>query len=438
MDNPSFRSTLDPWGCDSLVQNHPTDVPVFSVQDRWPSETRPVNTADNYSSETDVAIVGGGIIGCGIAAHLINILGLDRVAIFEPRSWLLQQLYDRIHLIDQGFMRSPFYVHIAPDGDLALLDVARLSWPDLTAFERNQVRYALGRQRALVSSDLFFRHSNYIVKMYGLQDRTSRIKVLHVTKNRDNTWQVVGQNGQVTRARVVILCTGGTPKDRSNLHKRQFDPFDRLGYQLAIQDKKATVVGGGISAFHSVTKLVYSGASVQWRIRRPLEYRCFDFDPIYARKEGQLWLENADPIERAQAISRDKRGTLPPELASVLERETYQARMSICVMNEMLNRDNDWSRNGVTILATGLKGDDSISVSSADDRQASTGTAGDKTAGLYYAGLAAAHDLGPASGSVEGVRLFIEKNIDSISHVLERKFKQRSQFMNVTGHAAIT
>ena len=428
MDSPPLRRALDPWGCDSLVHNHPADIPVFSVQDRWSSETRPVGTSDHYMPETDVAIVGGGLTGCGIAAHLIRLLDLDRVTLFEPGNALLQQLYYRIRAIDQGFMRSPLYSHIAPDGDLSLLDVARLSWPDLTPFERKQVRFALGRQRALVSSDLFFRHANYVVKMYGLQDRTSRVRVRQATQQRDGTWHVVGEDGRVTCARIVILCSGGKPRDRSSPQRRQFDPFDLLGYRLAIEGGKATVVGGGISAFHAVTKLVRHGVDVQWRIRRPLEYRCFDFDPFYARREGQLWLESADPVARARAIAREKRGTLPPELAAVLEREAYRERVSIDVMKEMPQKANELSGNEVTILATGLTSDDSIAIRSF----------GGDAAGLYEAGLAAVGELGPAAASVEGVRLFVEKNIDSISRRLARRFERRSQFMAVTGHAAIT
>lgn len=292
-------------------------------------------SSDPPPQAVDIVICGGGVVGAALACQLRCEPGLrDRFAIFDAGFNLCGDFFDLLRRLDQRVLRSPYEHQLAPDGDLQLLDYARLFREHLTPLEHEQVELALTGQRSVVPTDLFIAHSTHVIGCHRLTERAYRFRVQRLEAAVDG-WQLIDDAGRVVRARCVILACGSTPRAIppplasafAVAPNRVFSGYDhalepRSGEQLAI-------LGTGLTAGQLVLSAALSGAHPIWFVRDDDRYQNTDFDTSWFRTEGMAHMRRLPLGRRLEELERLMHGSLMLEYLPLLEEMERDRRVTI-------------------------------------------------------------------------------------------------------------
>ena len=440
--------------CNSLIKIDHNGAILDGDPDRKSFQLELEKLKINWSEEhlpdhAEIVIIGGGLIGCGVACQLRKALPKAKIIIIDPNQKLLQRYVDRTSAIDQKIMRSPYDHQIAPDGDLQLIDYAKLYYENLTLEEREQVRNATAGQRGIVPLDLFLFHSTAVVHNYGLCNLAYTAEVITIAETDSAVLNIHTKN-KIIKANQVIVANGLS--ERTNLLGYKYD--DQV-YSCYVKDKvnsgqKIAVVGSGLSAGHVIFKLVKKGVIPTWIVRHEEEiYRCTDVTSMYFREEGVSLFQQSTEYEKKQILAKENRGSLMIEyleLFNLLESEgklvvkrNFDVQSVERIQNQIVLKssskelcfdqvidscglrpqfkflqNSDLYDNGYPILK-----ENGLSLKS--------------TSNLYFVGASASMQLGPGAKNVEGIRLAVELLIQDFS----RKSKPY-QFVNyINGNTKI-
>lgn len=277
--------------------------------------------------KSEIVVIGGGIVGCGIAVHLWHQDHLrDNFIILEPHTELCGKLFDIWTRIGQKVMRSPYDHHIAPDGDLQMLDFARLRLGELTDLEIEQVMLGLSGQRAVVPVDIFMGHTRHVISAHALQDKSyrSRVDKIISLRNGSHNYLLILNNGEEVLCNKVIFSTGNEQRKLDDVWGRAIVQFPE---QVSFCDSPANsasdrvlVVGSGMTAAHILINSCKLGRKTTWLIRHEERYRCADFDTAFFRTEGIARFRKLSTIsEKRKLLSEQSRGSIMLEFLPLLE-----------------------------------------------------------------------------------------------------------------------
>lgn len=398
-------------------------------------------------ASVELAIIGGGIIGCALACQAWHSLHLrDRMVILDTQEYLVQKLFDAIWKNGQRVMRSPYEHHIAPDGDLQMVDLARLHAHLLTPLERQQITAALSGQRSVVPIDIFMAHTTHMIDIHHLRDFAYQFPVQNLRREEHadgRNWIIQGSDGSTIRARVVVMATGSkqvvldeTLNQALHLYK------DRVqqGIPHIRPHEQVLVVGSGLTAGHTIMKVVEAGAHPSWNIRGEERYRCADFDTAYFRTEGIAYFRRQSLSEKIALLAEESRGSLMlefiPLLNSLEEKGDMQVYRSTAIEKIMGNASGQLRVqfvSGATIIvdkiivATGWLPEHTLlpgEVVPLDGKYPLLNDTLDIQGceNLFVAGVLGSLALGPAAKNIDGARLASEILVP----ILEQRLGQGS------------
>lgn len=288
----------------------------------------------------ELAIVGGGIIGCGVACQILqNIPFLrNRIVILDSQSHLVQNYFNLMSNTGQKVMRSPYEHQIAPDGNLQMLDFARLHLSMLSEIERKQVKLGLSGQRSIVPLDIFIAHTTHVIGVYNLNEFAYQFTVESISKGNqaeDDRWIIKSKNGYSVKAKAVILATGNQTAPWNQIltmARRQYSDRVQSAYKQIRQIESGetiVVVGSGLTAGHVILKILQAKAHPVWIVRSEERYRCADFDTAYFRSEGIAHFRRLPTEEKVRVLAEENRGSLMLEFVHLFEalEETSQIQV---------------------------------------------------------------------------------------------------------------
>lgn len=301
--------------CNSLIGiDHDVailDAAIYRKAFKFSSEKLAIQKpTSQLPKEVDVLIIGGGLIGCGLAAQLRKAVPTLKLIIVDPKEGLLSNYIERTTAVGQYVMRSPYDHQLAPDGDLQLIDFARLNYDQLLPIEKKQVRNAVAGQRGIVPLDLFLCHSANVIKNYGLQQRVYKGKVTGIKKNKSGL-DVHFKDGNMLLASNVIVVTGLSERDHLLDYSYDEKVASCYGNWKIKSGEQVAVVGSGLSAGHVLSSLIKQGHRPTWIIRSEEEtYRCTDVTSMYFREEGVCLFKQSSQKKREQVLAIENRGSL--------------------------------------------------------------------------------------------------------------------------------
>jgi Pyridine nucleotide-disulphide oxidoreductase len=397
---------------------------------------------DDPPMQIDIAICGAGLIGCGIACHLQHDPVLrNRFVMFDRQKNLVGQFFERMQYVDQRVMRSPYEHHIAPDGDIQLLDFARLFTEKLTEIERNQIMLALTGQRTVVPTDIFIGHTSQTIASHQLTYRAFSKEVTKIEPATPFGWKLTLCSEQVVKARAVIVATGamsrGLPKV-FNEASRTFHNQVHSVYEHSVDPmpgEHIVLVGSGQSAGHWLKAASEQGTHVTWLVRKDDRYRCTDFDTKYFRTEGLVEFQKMSIDCREKLLREESRGSIMLEFRTGIESMLNQQQLEIlrgieikeisdssgrldCILSSgpHIIADRIVVANGLTTETSLI---DSIATFTGEWPQIDEANLQIKgVEGLFVAGALAGLAIGPGCRVVDGVRLAVERLLPTLRQII--------------------
>ncbi|HEU4321610.1 MAG TPA: FAD-dependent oxidoreductase [Roseiflexaceae bacterium] len=325
--------------CNAIEElSHDSSLLLSPIGRRFPGISHSMRElrVDAPPQRVDIAIIGGGAIGCGIACELRQSAQLrDRVIILDADTHLLQRYFAAMLSAGQRVMRSPYEHQLAPDGTIQMLDFARLHAGLLTPLERGQVRLGLSGQRAVVPLDIFVAHSTHVLAVHRLREIAYRFAVAGLRRTRDGLWAISDAQGRTVHARAVVLAAGNRqtpwPAELDEAGQRFPDRVQPVyaGARHVAPGEHVLIVGSGLSAGHCILQCVEAGAVPIWAVRDEERYRCADFPTSYFRTEGVAAFRRL-PLEQKLDVLRDThRGSLMLEFLPLIQEYEASGRMRI-------------------------------------------------------------------------------------------------------------
>lgn len=393
----------------------------------------------------ELAIIGGGVIGCAIACQILRYIPSlrSKMAILDSQSLLVQNFFDYISATGQRVMRSPYEHQIAPDGNLQMLDFARLHFSQLTDIEKKQTKIALSGQRSVVPVDIFKAHTTHIIGVYELNKLAYRFKVKSIQSDDEDSWIIRGDNNSNVKAKAVIIATGNQAvnwDDTLLKYSHQFKDSIQSGYDQKRQIKaneRVAVIGSGLTAAHIILQIIEAKGYPIWILRNEEKYRCADFDTAYFRSEGISRFRKLSIQNRAKLLEEENRGSLMLEFVSLFEELENKRYVEVFrnskiehifkditgKININLLRRKKIQVNKI-IVATGLTPNTQLLPDETrliDKKYVNLNEDTLEIEGLknfFVVGSLASLVLGPAAKNIDGARLASEK----ILPVLEKQF----------------
>lgn len=272
-------------------------------------------------ARADVIVVGAGLAGLAVTSALWH-LGVRDVVVLDRHGRPAGRFLDRIDLLHQRVLRSPYEHHPGVEGyrDCELLDFARLHWAWLTPVERREIRMAQAGHRSVVPVDVFDAYCRHVAAIHGMHDRTWRAEVGAVTPRPDGV--TVTTDGFDVEAGFVVLCLGeerrpappgwwsGGPLPASVTYWDEPMPSDAAS---------VVVVGAGLTAAHLITNALARGQRVHWVLREARErFQCSDVNASFFRAEGRARFDGVDWTDRLALMRRERRASIMFEFQPLL------------------------------------------------------------------------------------------------------------------------
>ncbi|EFV76443.1 FAD/NAD(P)-binding protein [Cytobacillus pseudoceanisediminis] len=263
----------------------------------------------------DWIVVGGGIQGSTIAAFLVknNKVSTDKLRIIDPHVRPLFKWTTSTDRIGMKFLRSPFVHHLDVDPFSLRSYAAKHQW-------KKSEFYGVYKRPSL---EMFNEHSQTLLHDLGLGASWHQGYVNGLDRE-DNYWVVNTAGEERLKAKRVVLALSindqlHVPEWADSIKQEwhgMFHIFDDSADFSKLRMPVA-VIGGGITAAHTVIKLsaLYSG-QVTLIKRHPFKVCDFDSDPGWLGPKYQKSYQRiTDYSERREVIKKARnRGSLPSEL----------------------------------------------------------------------------------------------------------------------------
>ncbi|SER69345.1 FAD/NAD(P)-binding protein [Salisediminibacterium halotolerans] len=259
-------------------------------------------------------IIGGGIHGCTVAAHLIKsgVCGPEDLLILDPHHQPLHKWKQQTKQIGMTYLRSPSVHHIAPD-PFSLQHYAKKT--------NSEDFYGPYKRPSLA---LFNDHCDQIIAETGISSRFQTATVAGLDKTT-NGWNIRTESNNTFSAAHTVIATGmgdhlaypawSEPflhQENNMYHALDEHAPDASGLSPAVM-----IVGGGITAAHLSLKLsrLYPGQTTLVT-RHPFRVHKFDSDPGWL---GPKYLTRFAAIKnyqkRREQIQQERnRGSVTNEL----------------------------------------------------------------------------------------------------------------------------
>lgn len=374
----------------------------------------------------NITIVGGGVNGCSVAAYLkANLQNKFSILILDDNDFLLEKFHNYTYKTEQSYMRSNYEFHLAPDGLPTLIDFARMNWSLLNKDEQEQVNLALSGERSIVPIDIFLAHSRFICDVMQLENNSYKAKVKKISRvSNNNIYELYTAHNDLVISDIVIVANGNIENlSIDEFIFRNVSPIYHSDFPLKnIEKKKFAVIGKGMASAHKVLRLLQKGADVDWFTGEKHTYQCSDCPTKYFRTEGLRYFEESD-IEKRIFILRSSSGTMMPEFYYAFEKylnlgclkiKPYEYGLSsrqINKENKELNRFFDEYDH--VYVSSGLSPNNEILISNVDYVDCfpilSNTLETSNNPGLFMVGNLASLSVGPASSTIDGSRMALEK-----------------------------
>jgi cation diffusion facilitator CzcD-associated flavoprotein CzcO len=299
----------------------------------WPHAggTPPPARTERPPYAADVVVVGAGPAGLAVATALWH-LGVSDVAILDRGDRPCGRFFDRIDLLRQRVLRSPYEHHPGVEGyhDCELLDFARLHWSRLTGEERRQIRMAQSGHRSVVPVDVFEAYCRHVGTLHDVPHRFWRADVRAVRPDQD--WVAVGGDLFEMAARYVVLCTGEERRPAPVRWWRDGTAPATVSYwdqPVPPGDGPLIVVGAGLTAAHLIGNGLADGRQVHWVLRTQERYQCSDVNASFFRTEGRARFDGVPWEDRLALMRGQRRASVMFEFRPTLQRAEADGRLVV-------------------------------------------------------------------------------------------------------------
>ena len=391
--------------------------------------------------EVDIAIVGGGIIGCGLAVQLRSSRNLGRrFILLDSQPHLVERYFKAMKATGQKVMRSAYEHQIAADNQIQMIDFARLHYSSLTERERFQIRLGMSGQRSVVPLDIFIAHVQHVAKVANLRRIAYRFQVASIQRGRGG-YILRSSQGRVVAAKHIVLASGSheNPLGEPFQDVKDFLPGRvKTAYQAheAPIKGRTAIVGSGLAAGHLILKVIGDGGRPVWILRGEDRYRCADFDTSYFRTEGMARFRREPVGNRAEILVRESRGSLMLEFLPLVQKLEGSGQLEVHRNSQVTSVEPAESGlalhldTGKTvavdhvIVSSGLMPQTSLLPDDVELLHRRYPLVDDDSLELkgypsfFVAGPLASLALGPAAKNVDGARLASEKIVPALERLL--------------------
>ncbi|WP_173917184.1 FAD/NAD(P)-binding protein [Halobacillus sp. Marseille-Q1614] len=383
-------------------------------------------------------IIGGGIHGCTIAAHLLHSSKVKTkdLLIIDPFHKPIEKWKRMTGRVGMEYLRSPSVHHLHPD-PYSLKSFAQ-SHDYAGGFKGYYKRPRL---------DMFNDHCDQLFKGVELSDCWENDRAVSLTRQGEQ-WKISTASHREIVSKQVVLALGVNdqphyPDWAKPLHKKA--PH-LIGHIFSEQDMKAfdaskppAIVGAGITAVHLAIKCSLESSSPVSIIKRhPFRIEDFDSDPGWLGPKYLSSFNRVSSYEKRRTIIQKarNRGSVTQSIYSLLKRLEAQEKIKIItadiesarVCNEKINLKLEKKGELLAeslLLATGaascLPGKELLEQTIQEHRLPCAPCGFpiinkqlEWTAGLFTAGALAELEIGPAARNIAGARKAAQRIVQAI------------------------
>jgi NADPH-dependent 2,4-dienoyl-CoA reductase/sulfur reductase-like enzyme len=391
----------------------------------WPDYPAPALPTPQPAppASADVVIVGAGPAGLAVAAALWH-LGVHDVVVIDRTGSPIQRFLDRVDLLDQRVLRSPYEHHPGVEGyrDCELRDFARMHWSSLTPVERREIRMSQAGHRSVVPVDVFEAYCRHTAVLHRVTERLRPGEVGSVEPVGDRVL-VSGEDFRISAGQVV-LCLGEERRDVPPDWLLEDRPAE-VGYwdEPVPEDAgRQVVVGAGLTAAHLVHNAIDRGARVEWVLRADSErYQCSDVNARFFRAEGRARFDGVPWADRLALMARERRASVMFEFRPLFQATEADGRLTVhrgtgvrAVHGKGVDLDDGSLVAGDHVvlalgttpsIGTGLLPDEVVGARDGWPDLDERTLAYRRAPRVYAAGAAACMVLGPAARNIDGHRV---------------------------------
>ncbi|WP_179134068.1 FAD/NAD(P)-binding protein [Halobacillus massiliensis] len=285
-------------------------------------------------------IIGGGIQGCTIAAHLLlsGKVNKNDLLIIDPFPEPLEKWKRLTQRVGMDYLRSPSVRHLHPD-PYHLKSFAKTS-DYAGGFKGYYKRPKL---------DMFNDHCMEIFEIAGLENCWETAWAESLDKN-GNLWSITTSSNRKVVSKQVVLALGVNdqpyyPGWAEPLVKEAPDlishVFSERGMEAFHGASPAAITGAGTTAVHLALKQAHHSSEPVYLIKRhPFRVKDFDSDPGWL---GPKFLNQYERInsyqERRKVITKARnRGSVTQSLYSLLKRREAEGKIEI-ITDDIMTAD---------------------------------------------------------------------------------------------------
>lgn len=298
----------------------------------WPHPARERRAAvGRPPGLADVVIVGAGPAGLAVAAALWH-LGVRDVVILDRHERPCGRFFDRVDVLRQRVLRSPYEHHPGVEGyhDCELVDFARLNWARLTAVERREIRMSQSGHRSVVPVDVFEAYCRHVATLHEVYDRLWQVSVRVVQPEPHGV--AVGGDGFEVHGRYAVLCTGEERRPPPGHWWREAAPAPNVTHwDQPVPDGSGplVVVGAGLTAAHLISNALRDGRRVDWVLRTEERYQCSDVNASFFRAEGRARFDGVPWEDRLTLMRQQRRASVMFEFQPLLRQAEADGQLAV-------------------------------------------------------------------------------------------------------------
>lgn len=397
-------------------------------------------------TEPTVAVVGGGLHGVCVAAHLRAAgLSVDDVCVLDPHPELLARFTERARRCGTRTLRSSVAHHVGADYSLVAFADDRDRTVELVSTTDYPRRPTL---------ELFLDHARHVVARQNLDDCHVQTTVTGVAREGDG-YRLSTRSGPVVADRVVLAVgvdagltypewARGLPATAPVTHVWA---DDATASRLADRPGRVAVVGGGVTASQFACRLATDvGTETTLLCRRPLRVQQAEAPAVWTEWDHLAeTLHTLPPGSAARhRLVRSARadGTVPPYLKVRLAKARDRGRLAGHVREvtaaaptddgvRLRLSDGTTAVAGTVVLATGLESvsthplvarvgeelelaRDGEGYPVACDRTLAWRRRDGGRSGVFPVGAAAVTTLGPLASNLAGARLAADRLVPQL------------------------